>query len=176
MPKWFFEDVADALVGFLPPGLRDFESFRTGRNIKVWYGEASREHYEAQILTRSALAAAGRPERARALEIGFHAEHPHAARNDEALARIVGGRAAWRRALGPEAEPGEFIGRHAPVWRRLSELWPKADPLYEETAVEVAERLATYIRTLEPIRRRRATRGASSGGPRGARTRGPRTA
>lgn len=172
MARAFFEQVTDALVGFLPRDLRSFSSTRTGRNVKVWYGDSAREHYEVQIISR----APGR--RGPVLEVGFHAEHPDAALNDGALARLPA--RAWRRALGRDAEAGSFIGRPS-VWRRLSEVWDGPDLLSEEAASEAAERLALYIRTIEPLRagpratppaRRispRATPGRGSAGRRSAR-------
>src|SRR5687767_14932150 len=41
----FYDAVGDALMGFLPPSFRDFEWYRTGHNIKVWYGDDGKEHY-----------------------------------------------------------------------------------------------------------------------------------
>ena len=74
MSRAFFEQVIEALVGFLPPDRRGFSSRVTGRNAKVWFGAEAREHYEVQVLRRDG---------ARALEIGFHAEHPDSARSEE---------------------------------------------------------------------------------------------
>src|SRR5439155_16509560 len=73
MARWFYEDVADALVSFLPPVYRDFGSQISGRNIKIWFGEDHREHYEVQQLGRSKL------------EIGFHAEYSAEARNEAVI-------------------------------------------------------------------------------------------
>ena len=77
MTREFFEQVVDALVGFLPPDARDFSWRTSSRNLKVWFGEDTREHYEVQLVDDE-------------LEIGFHAEYPDPARNDAVLARIVG--------------------------------------------------------------------------------------
>jgi hypothetical protein len=136
----FFETVDDALHGFLPPALRDFDSHRTGMNLKVWYEEA-REHYEVQLVSGPAL------------EVGFHAEHKEAARNEDVLERLVGGQRekTWRKALGREPQTGPFLGRQK-NWRRISEVWD-GDGLTEDAAVESAERLAGYIEALEPLRR-----------------------
>jgi hypothetical protein len=138
MARWFYEDVADALASFLPPAYRDFGSQISGRNIKVWFGENHREHYEVQQLGRSRL------------EIGFHAEYPAEARNDAVIASFTRREKSWRRGLGSEAETGRFIGRKD--WRRLSEVWDGPGLDTEEAAVEAAERLARYITTLEKIR------------------------
>lgn len=143
MPRAFFEQIADELVGFLPRGLRGFSHSTTGRNLKVWFGDAVREHYEVQWIPR----VAGR--RGAVLEIGFHAEHPSPERNEEVLAALPPAR--WRRALGRDAEAGAFLGRQK-ACRRLSEVWEGNGLLSEEAASEAAERLARYIRTLEPLR------------------------
>src|SRR5947207_2574259 len=70
----FFETADDALRGFLPPKLRDFQSHRTGANLKVWFGGEGREHYEVQFVGRAGDLH---------LEVGFHAEHKDQAHNDE---------------------------------------------------------------------------------------------
>lgn len=147
----FFEQVADALVGFLPPDLREFSSRRTGRNIKVWFGDDPREHFEVQLISPTALAAAGAASPVAMLEIGFHAEYRDATRNEAVLARLLAHEPLWRRALGGTVELGGFVGRQT-TWRRASELWPRPKPLGTEAAVEAAERLAAYIHALEPLR------------------------
>lgn len=141
--RTFFETVGDALVNFLPPSMRRFESYHTSANVKVWYGSPRQEHYEVQrIASRGAL------------EIGFHAEHSNRARNDEVVAKLVAAERKWRRVLGKDVEVGPFIGAQSGSWRRVSEVWRAAqwdaDPA---TAVEAAERLAVYITTLEPLRK-----------------------
>ena len=138
MSRAFFETVDDALHGFLPPALRDFDSHRTGMNLRVWY-EEGREHYEVQLVSGPAL------------EVGFHAEHKDAARNDDVLARLVDGEKGWRKALGRAPKKGPFLGRQK-NWRRISEVWD-GDGLTEDAAVEAAERLGAYIEALEPLRR-----------------------
>jgi hypothetical protein len=140
MARAFFEQVHDAFIGFLPPAFRGFASLVGGRNVKVWY-EESHEHYEVQALS------------ARRLEIGFHAEHPLAARNDEVLAALTQRERTWRRTLGALAEAGPFLGRQKP-WRRVSEVWDGPGVDTDEAAIEAAERLALYVRALEPIRTR----------------------
>jgi hypothetical protein len=142
----FFDHVAEALVGFLPPGLAEFSSRATGRNLKVWFGSETREHYEVQLVSAHV---AGRQGRA-VLEVGFHAEHPDAGRNQTVLGRLVAGEPAWRKELGDEAEPGAFLGRSG--WQRLSEVWDGPDLDGPEAAVEAADRLAAYISALEPLR------------------------
>ena len=136
----FFEDVYDAFTGFLPPTLRDFKSYRTSHNIKVWYGTGG-EHYEVQTIRRR---------NGYELEIGFHAEHKEAGDNESCLQRLVEKEKRWRSVLGKEPEVGAFIGTRFRAWRRISELWPASDD--PEIAVDAAQRLAEYITALEPIR------------------------
>ncbi|MGZ4119640.1 MAG: hypothetical protein ACXVQY_10910 [Actinomycetota bacterium] len=145
MARAFFEQLADALASFLPPDLRRYEAQIGGRNIKVWFGEDRHEHYEVQMLSRRAGNAR--------LEIGFHAEHPAATRNDDALERLRARERAWRRTLGAEPEAGRFRGRQT-EWRRLSEVWDGPGLETDEAAVEAAERLARYIEALERLRAR----------------------
>jgi hypothetical protein len=139
MSKEFFEQVVDALIGFLPPDGSDFSWRTSSRNLKVWFGDETREHYEVQLVDDE-------------LEIGFHAEHADPARNDAVLDRILAAEASWRRRLGREVEIGRYLGRQARVWRRASECWDGVGLLEPGTAVEAAERLATYITTIEPLR------------------------
>lgn len=138
MARAFYEDVADALASFLPPGLRGYGSTISGRNIKVWFGEDAHEHYEVQALGRSKL------------EIGFHAEYAAEARNEAVITALTKREKTWRRALGRDAETGRFLGRKD--WRRLSEVWDGPGLDTDEAAIEAAERLARYITTLEKIR------------------------
>lgn len=143
MARAFFEQLSDALASFLPPDLRDFGTQIGGRNIKVWYGSDRHEHYEVQLLARRA--GKGR------LEIGFHAEHPVASRNDATLERLRARERSWRRALGKSPEAGRFLGRQT-EWRRVSEVWEGPGLESDEAAVEAAERLARYIEAFERIR------------------------
>jgi hypothetical protein len=166
----FFDDLEDALRGFLPPALTDFSARRTSRNLKVWYGDNGAEHYEVQL-------ASGK------LEIGWHAEHRDVSRNDEALARLTDAEKAWRKALGPGPVAGRFLGRFGPVWRRVSEVWDGPGLDGPETAIEAADRLATYIEALEKVRSapraarprpRRSPSGTSRGADRTGGRRAPR--
>jgi hypothetical protein len=153
MSRPFFDDMADAVVGFLPPELSDFSTRVTSRNLKLWFGDVAAEHYEVQL-------ASGK------LEIGWHAEHRDAARNDDALAVLTDAEKTWRKALGTEPVAGKFLGRFGPVWRRVSEVWDGPGLGDPETAIEAADRLASYVEALEPLRRPRtpATRRARPSG------------
>lgn len=142
----FYDTVSGLLGNFLPPELRGFSSYFTAHNLKVWYGaDDNREHYEVQVVAPSVVKGAKAP----MLEIGFHAEHKQAEHNEEVLDRLLEREKTWRRALGSEPEVGDFLGRQR-VWRRISELWPEEEA--DELAVDAAERLAAYIRAIEPIR------------------------
>lgn len=153
MARAFFDQVADALLGFLPPDLRDEASYRaSGGNLKIWFEPATREHYEVQVIGRAALKAGGIAGRAPALEIGFHAEHADAARNDAVVERLLMRERTWRRRLGPDPVDGPFVGRPSP-WKRISELWHGDGLDTDEAAIEAAERLAAYVVTFEEIRR-----------------------
>jgi hypothetical protein len=146
MRRAFFEQVIEALVGFLPPERRGFSSRVTGRNAKVWFGTEAREHYEVQVLRRDG---------ARVLEIGFHVEHPDTARSENVLAPLVSAERRWRRSLGREVEIGSFLGLRAGSWRRASEIWDAPDLSDPGAAVEAADRLAAYIAAFEPLRTKR---------------------
>lgn len=142
----FYDTVSGLLGNFLPPELRGFSSYFTAHNLKVWYDtDDNREHYEVQVVSPSVVKNAKAP----MLEIGFHSEHKQAEHNEEVLDRLVEREQTWRRALGTEPEVGDFLGRQR-VWRRISELWPEEEA--DELAVDAAERLAAYIRAIEPIR------------------------
>lgn len=139
---WFFDRVLDLVVGFVADVPGPMQSSVHRRGVKVWFADATREHYEAQVIRID-----GEP----TLEIGFHAEHPKPQANEAALAGLVARRRTWQKILGHDAEAGEFIGRA--TWRRISETWPVPEEDDVDAAIEVAARLADYIHALEPIRR-----------------------
>ena len=60
---------------------------------------------------------------------------------------------AWRAELGPAAVAGPFLGRAG--WQRLSETWADPDLSDPELCFEIADCLATYINTLQPLRTER---------------------
>jgi hypothetical protein len=138
----FFDQVRDAFEGFVASLGRDLHTTAHGRGVKAWYGDATREHYEAQLIRTD--------DRAQ-LEIGFHAEYPKAKENDEVLARLIAREREWRPALGKEAEAGGFLGRNG--WTRISEVWelPQFDAI--DDVIDVAARLADYVHAIEPVRR-----------------------
>jgi hypothetical protein len=143
MSKAFFDQIDDELRGLLGPSLSDFTAFKAPRLLKVWFADPA-VHYEAQRLS-----ARWAPDPARRYEVGLHLEHPEAGRNDGILEALRAGR-AWRRAL-PSAAGGAAIGPQSARWRRLSELVDGEGGEDPDLAGEIAERLAVYIRTLEPL-------------------------
>ncbi|NNE10625.1 MAG: hypothetical protein HKN41_00075 [Ilumatobacter sp.] len=138
-----FEGVRDAVEGLAAGADGELHTSWHRRGVKVWYDDAAREHYEAQLI-RLGEGRVG-------LEIGFHAEHREEADNDAVLARLVRHERAWRRELGSEPEAGAFLG--ADRWRRISEVWDPPDPDDPDAEFEIAARLADYILALEPVRR-----------------------
>ena len=134
--------VRDAFEGFVA-GLGGQPSTAVhGRGLKVWFDGDAREHYESQVI---------RVDGALKLEIGFHAEHPKAPRNDAALARLLALEQTWRPLLGDDSIAGDFIGRAG--WRRISEVWPLPESDDIDEAIETAARLADYVIALEALRR-----------------------
>lgn len=142
MERTFFHQVQDALEGFVADVHGQLHTTAHRRGLKVWFDDATREHYEAQLI---------RLDGETALEIGFHTEYPKVEDNEAVLARVVGREATWRAELGGEPVAGRFLG--ADRWRRISETWEPPDPDDVDAAIEVAARLADYVTAIEPIRR-----------------------
>lgn len=138
----FFHQVQDVFEGFVLDVGGTLHCNAHPRGVKVWYDDATREHYEAQLV---------RVDGGTVLEVGFHAEHPKVGENEALLARLLADERVWRRALGAEPEAGVFIG--ADRWRRISEIWDAPDPDDLDAVIEVAARLADYVSTFEPRRR-----------------------
>ncbi len=123
------------------PGLLDGASMKaSGWSVKVWFDEP-KEHYEVQWL------------QGRDVEVGFHAEHRDESRNDAVLAALRAGEAGWRAELGTEPVAGTFVGGRPEHWRRVSEVWEGPDLASVDLAMEAADRLASYVEALEPLRR-----------------------
>jgi hypothetical protein len=146
----FFDEVAEAVRGLVGAGRMDLRQQTRRWGLKAWFGadRPAREHYEAQVIAPDGIDGAT----VSALEIGFHAEHPDAADNEAAIARLLVGQDRWRAALGNDAVVGPFLGRF-PDWRRVSEAWPDPDFDDPDLPVQVALRLTDYIDALEPLRR-----------------------
>lgn len=142
MERTFFHQVQDVFESFVIDVGGTLHATAHGRGIKVWYDEATREHYEAQLV---------RVDGKIVLEVGFHAEHPKVGENEAVLNRLLDDEHAWRRELGDEPEAGVFLG--VDRWRRISEIWEDPDPDDVDAAIEIAARLADYVSVLEPLRR-----------------------
>lgn len=141
--RGFFEWVFDAFEGFADAVDGELHCSSHGRGLKVWYDDAKKEHYEAQLI-RLGGGKMG-------LEIGFHSEYPKPAENDAVLSKLLAKEKQWRKTIGMEAEAGEFIGSDR--WRRISEVWDAPDPDDPEATIEIGARLADYVLAIEPLRR-----------------------
>lgn len=144
--RQFWEQVGDAVVGLVPAELGPCSTRHTSANVKVWFGDEGREHYEAQFLRDGGV------------EVGFHAEHRSPERNDAVLGALLDAGDRWRPDLGDAVEGGEFLGVPGGPWRRLSEVRPAPSRLDVDSALEIAEHLATYAELLEPLRTGRPAR------------------
>lgn len=142
MERSFFHQVQDAFEGFVSDVEGELHATAHKRGIKVWYDDANREHYEAQLIRLDGDVA---------LEIGFHAEYPKVGENEAVLAKLATKERKWRKVLGDEPVAGEFLG--ADRWRRISETWEPPDPDDIDAAIEIAARLADYVTAIEPVRR-----------------------
>jgi hypothetical protein len=128
----FYAEVADELPTMLPTDLRDYQTQRMGGVFKVFYDDR-RQHFELWF-------------RDGGLEVAFHLE---GGEDDEPVVRTLERRLnAIRKQLGGDIRLEPF-GRD---WVHLYEQWRGASR-QPELASEAAERLAEFIRTIEPIRR-----------------------
>jgi hypothetical protein len=128
----FFADVAEQLPALLPRDLRDFQTARMGGVFKVFYDDRN-QHFELWF-------------QGRGLEVAFHLEGgPDDAEVEDLLRRRL---ARIRKELGGEIELEPF----GKGWVHLFELW-KGVSRGPDLAGEAAERLAEYVRVIEPLRR-----------------------
>ena len=142
MERSFFHQVQDVFEGFVIDVGGALHSTAHPRGVKLWYDDATKEHYETQLI---------RVDDGTVLEVGFHSEHPKVGDNEAVLARLLADEPVWRRELGDEPDAGVFIG--VDRWRRISEIWQAPDPDDIDAAIEIAARLADYVTVLEPLRR-----------------------
>lgn len=143
-----FEQVGELVRTLVPEALGPVRYRSHRRGVKVWVGpeQATRLHFEAQLIPRRLVD----DRDGAALEVGFHAEDGDVAVNDAALERIAAAEGTWRAELGAEPESGPFLGR-PDDWRRVSETWIDPDLEDEELAFEVASRLADYVTQIQPL-------------------------
>jgi len=146
-----FGEAAEVLRSLAPIELDGLRVRAHRYGMKVWLGadRPPREHYEAQVVGARHVPGAT----VLAIEVGFHAEHPKAPDNEKALALLVQGEKRWRKALGPDAVAGEFLGRAG--WLRISETWLDPDLGDPDLPHELATRLLDYVTVLEPLRAER---------------------
>ena len=144
MERRFFEQVQDVIEGLVFDVDGTLHTKAHGRGVKIWFGDATREHYEAQLIRLDGKVV---------LEVGFHAEHPNVDENQAVLDQLLVAESGWRRRLGAEPESGVFLG--VDRWLRISETWDEPDPDDFEIAIEIAARLADYVSALDHLRRDR---------------------
>ncbi|MEU6040394.1 hypothetical protein ABZ801_33810 [Actinomadura sp. NPDC047616] len=143
-----FDQVGEVVRGSAPRTAGELRVQVRPSGVKVWYGDAAppREHYEAQIVAADIVTDA----RVRALEIGWHAEHPREADNQALLDGLRAREPRWRAALGDDAVAGAFLGRT--TWRRISETWLDPDLDGPDVPFDIGVRLVDYINALQPHR------------------------
>ncbi|MBA3280888.1 MAG: hypothetical protein H0U29_01520 [Acidimicrobiia bacterium] len=144
-----FDQVDDGLRALVPADLGTLHTQARRWGVKAWFDVKAcpRAHYEAQVVGAEHVPGA----EVLAIEVGFHVEYPNERDNDAAMAAIRRTEPTWRAALGSDAVVGAFLGRVG--WLRLSETWTDPDLGDPELCFEVADRLAAYVTTIEPLRR-----------------------
>jgi hypothetical protein len=144
-----FEAVAEGCRSLVPPDLGTLRLRPRAYGLKAWIGSTDppRDHYEVQVVGARHVPGA----ELLAIEVGFHLEHRTVEENDLALGELVRQESRWRKALGPDAVAGPFIGRPED-WRRISEVWIDPDLGDPELALDLALRLTDYVCALEPLR------------------------
>ena len=133
----FFHQVQDVFESFVIDVGGTLHSTAHPRGVKVWYDDATREHYEAQLI---------RVDGKIVLEVGFHAEHPKVEKNEAVLNRLLAHEHVWRAELGGEPGVGVFIG--VDRWRRISEIWeaPDLDNIDDpDASIEITARLSDCV-------------------------------
>ena len=127
----------ELLNAALPEPLRDFR-VRGPRHslIGFYYGADERIHYEVWIQPRTGM-----------IELGLHCE-AEPERNLALLEAMAAEIETIIAALGPQVEGEQWTKR----WTRIHET-RFAEPLSPAYAAAVAQRLARYITTLEPLLR-----------------------
>ena len=143
-----FDEVAELVRAMSPADAGDVHVRAHRRGVKVWFNTEAptREHYEAQILSRRYVDGT----EGTAIEIGFHAEHKEQSKNVAVIDRITGTERKWRKELGKEPQIDVFYG--ADNWRRVSEAWIEPDLDDPEISFEIASRLVDYVSVIEPAR------------------------
>jgi hypothetical protein len=136
--RHFFDDVHDTVEGALGSFGATLNVKTHERGCKVWFGDETKEHYEAQLVRVSGDIV---------LEVGFHCEHRDRATNLATIKRLTTA-TTWRNELGDEPVAGDFIGNK--TWQRVSEVWDFDDT--PDLAIDVGLRLAEYVVAIEALR------------------------
>ena len=128
----FYAEVAEQLPAMLPRDLRDFQTQRMGGVFKVFYDDR-RQHFELWFRTGG-------------LEVAFHLE---GGTDDDDVAAVLEKKLTQiRKHLGGDVQLEPF----GKGWTHLFEVWRGASR-EPGLAAEAAERLAEYVRVVEPLRR-----------------------
>jgi hypothetical protein len=138
MKRNFFDDVHDTVEGALADSRTTLNVKTHERGCKVWFGDETKEHYEAQLVRVGGDIV---------LEVGFHCEHRDRATNLQTIKRLTTA-TTWRDELGDEPVSGDFIGNK--TWQRISEVWAFDDD--PDLAIDVGLRLAEYVVVIEALR------------------------
>jgi hypothetical protein len=129
----FFAAIREELARRLPPELSGFTSRANMSQIKLYY-HAPRIHYEVWVNSRDGH-----------IEIALHFED-----GPESTAQLIRHFDRFiveiKHTVGPDVE----LERWTNSWGRIYQLLP-TQPLTEDLAVEVSERLSIMMRTLEPL-------------------------
>jgi hypothetical protein len=128
----FYADVTEQLPALLPQALRDFQTARMGSVFKVFYDDRQ-QHFELWF-------------HAGGLEVAFHLEGGEA--DGDVVELLTRRLAGIRRQLGGDVRLEPF----GKGWTHLFEVW-KGVSRRPGLAAEAAERLAEYVRVVEPLRR-----------------------
>lgn len=144
MSRTFFDQVDDELRGLLGPKLRTYSCYKASRLIKIWYGEDSSVHYEAQMVSSR-----WSPTKSPVVEVGLHIEMADAKLSQAELDRLLDGKAPSGKTF-PSSTAGRALGPRGASWRRISEVIEMTDDDDPDLASEVAERLRAYITKFGP--------------------------
>lgn len=144
MTRRFFDQIEDEVRGLLGPSWDGLTTSVGASLLKIWFGERWL-HFEAQLVSRRWA-----PRRRTVIEVGLHLESSSRERNEQVLESLVKARRRWEKKL-PDAVTGKALGPQSATWRRLSEVMDVEDADDPDLAGEIAERLATYVKTLRPL-------------------------
>lgn len=145
-----FDQAGELARALVSPELGEVRVRAHRRGVKLWFGQTkpTRMHFEAQVIPNRLAPAGAGPDDV-TIEVGFHAEHGDERENTAVIERLKTQEKTWRKALGPPAEAGPFLGNDH--WGRLSETWFEPDLDDPDLAFELASRLADYVEAIQPL-------------------------